>query len=116
MGFCDCDSECPESAACTCMYIVSEGLCVCVCTMETIQLPVMLKEDDAVNLSVRDSYLGAVAEFVHKVTDSEVMIPVSKLRDQISADLEDVSFAEAMREVGLELGPATTPGETARIH
>jgi hypothetical protein len=113
VGFCDCDTECPGSAACTCLFIVKEGLCVCVCTMETIQLPVMVAEDDLVNLSVRDADLEEVAGFVQRVTGSEVVAPASNRGGSISASIEEAPFAQALAEVGLGLGSTGTAGPTA---
>jgi len=65
-----------------------------------------LKPEDQINLSVRNNELGEVAEFVHKVTETEVLIPVSALRKSVNVTLEDVTFADALKELGLVIAPS----------
>lgn len=105
MGFGDCKTECPFSLDCTCLYVIKKETSYCTCTDKFTKLP-MLEKEDAVNFSVRDTDLGAVAEFVHRVTGAEILIPVSKLRSRVSVELEEVTFADALKGVGLDLGPA----------
>jgi hypothetical protein len=104
VGLCDCSSECPEFTDCTCVYFHKKGECVCTC-QGTLHEREVLKAEDEVNFSVRDTELGAVAEFVNQLAEAEVLIPASQMRNSVSVELEYVTFADALKEVGLVLGP-----------
>jgi hypothetical protein len=107
MAFGDCNTECPFAKECTCIYVIATGISRCDCSDHVIHLPPLhLKARDEVNFSVRDTDLEKVAQFVHRVTGAELLIPVSRLRENVYVSLEEVSLGEALNEIGLSLGPA----------
>jgi hypothetical protein len=112
---CTCDNVCPTAPDCTCIAIFTGGgsvrcCCSCSLTMTPLTPDVVLKAEDQINLNVRDTELGAVAEFVHQVTNVDILIPASALRKRVTVSLERVTFADALQEVGLVLGPSQDSG------
>ncbi|MEA2252271.1 MAG: hypothetical protein QOG70_2513 [Solirubrobacteraceae bacterium] len=111
---CSCDTVCPTAPDCTCIGIITgAGSVRCCCTCSLTMTPLtreVLKAEDQINLNVRDTELGAVAEFVHQVTNVDILIPVSALRKRVTVSLERVTFADALQEVGLVLGPSQDSG------
>lgn len=105
VAHCDCDTVCPGAANCTCIHVFGPPERCC-CTCDATPTPLTtLKAEDRVGISVRGSELGAVAEFVHRMTGVEVLIPASALRSRVDADVADATFADALAELGLALGP-----------
>ncbi len=103
---CDCSSRCPDATDCFCMFIVSTGECGCECSSEPIVLPPLpLKADEEVNFNAKNAELGKVAEFLDRASETNVLIPASKLRGRVSVSLEGVSLSDAMEELGLVAGP-----------
>jgi hypothetical protein len=108
---CDCDSECPGAGQCTCIGIVGGNpSCVCTCVEEPITLPAMLEWDAAVTLCVRDSELGDLAAFIQRTTRADILVPAAELRKRVSMKVEETSFADAIRQLGLVPAPAERPG------
>ncbi len=111
-SLCTCDSICPDAGDCTCIEIfqrTGHHLCNCDCTPFTVLLEAP-KAEDRVNLNVRNKEVGAVAEFVHRMTGTDVLIPASALRKRVTMSLQDVTFADALRELGLAIAPSEDTG------
>ena len=56
--------------------------------------------------------LAAVAAFVGQHPEREVLVPASRVREKLTGKIEGLTFAEAIRELGLDLAPEvwTIPG------
>ncbi len=108
-GTCNCSQQCPGHPNCTCLHIIGPPTkCSCDCPdggappIAVTDL-VFLKAEDRVGIDVHGKELGAVAEFIHRVTEADILIPVSQLRSPVTMHLEDVTFAEALQALGLGL-------------
>ncbi|SRR6266516_73874 len=111
-ALCSCDAICPDAGDCTCIEIfqrTGHHLCNCDCTPFELLL-LAPKAEDRVNLDVRNKEVGAVAEFVHRLTGTEVLIPASALRKRVTMSLNDVTFADALSELGLAIAPSQDTG------
>jgi hypothetical protein len=64
---------------------------------------VVPKAADQINLSARDIDVAALAEFIQSRTGAEILIPAANVRKQVTITLKEVTFGEAMQEVGLVL-------------
>ncbi len=104
---CNCDTQCPQATDCTCIEIIlSRTAAHCFCECQSIVHPMIVPEDARVNLDVRRAELGKVASFVSQFTDRELMVPVRRLREKVALDLENVTFAEAVQQLGLVFVPS----------
>jgi hypothetical protein len=104
---CDCDTECPGAGQCTCIGILGGSpACVCTCSNEPIMLEAMLEWDAPVTLCVRDQELAELAEFIQQTTRADILVPAAELRKRVSMKVEETSFADAIRQVGLVPAPA----------
>lgn len=109
---CTCDNVCPTAANCTCIAVIgpTSTRCCCDCSSTPIALPVVIKAEDEVSVNVRNTELAEVAAFIHRVTDIDLLVPVSRLREQVTVGFGGVTFAEALNELGLALPPPREEG------
>jgi hypothetical protein len=103
-GPCDCATRCPGAFDCTCIEVIGPPRkCNCTCPGGVAIEPEILKRDEPVNLNVRDAEVGAVAEFLHRATSADILVPVGSMRKRITTKLEGIAFADALDELGLVL-------------
>lgn len=108
---CTCDNVCPSAANCTCLAIFRpDGSVHCCCDCDNNPIPLPITARDQVNLDVRNTELGELAEFVHRMTEADVLVPASSLRRRIDMKLERLAFDEALERIGLVLAPPTDRG------
>jgi hypothetical protein len=110
---CSCTARCPDAPICGCVDIIGPPReCRCKCNSTTPLPPVILKASDRINLNARNIELGELAEFIHAVTTTEtdILIPVSDLRKPVTMTLKDVTFADAIEQLGLSLHPSKDSG------
>jgi hypothetical protein len=105
---CTCDDVCPSAAQCGCLEIIKPdgSHCCCDCSDIPITLPIKLKAEDQVAISVRNHELVDFAEYVHRVTGEELLIPVTQLRKRVTMNVARTSFADAVRQLGLVVADA----------
>jgi hypothetical protein len=96
---CDCDSVCPKAKECGCMWIVSSGTCTCTCGPPIVLEPAALAEE--IELSTRDLSLGELADLFRQVTGSEILVPVSRLRETFTVSRKDTTIKKQLKEFGL---------------
>jgi type II secretory pathway component GspD/PulD (secretin) len=74
--------------------------------------PVKVKAADRISLNVKNKELGAVAEFVQRMTGTELLIPASSLRKRVNLKLEEITFGDALKELELVPPPEIDFGPT----
>ena len=96
---CDCDSVCPEAGSCGCINVISSGLCRCTCGPPIVLEPLPLAEE--IDLNTRDLNLAEVAELFRLATDSEILVPASRMHETITVTREKTTIDAALKEFGL---------------
>lgn len=103
---CTCEAICPDAPHCACAADAKTGKCIlCDCGELVTEPPEILEADASINLCVRNKELGDLAEFIHRITDAEVLVPASDLRKPITIQLEDVTLTDGLNQLGLSLAP-----------
>lgn len=95
---CDCDDVCPEAGSCGCVHVISTGMCRCTCGP-----PIVLEMDMAeeIDLNTRDLNLGEMADLFRLVTDTEILVPASRMRETFTLTREKTTIGDALEEFGL---------------
>jgi hypothetical protein len=79
--------------------VISSGLCRCTCGPPIVLEPLPLVEE--IDLNTRDLNLGEVAELFRLATNSEILVPASRLRETFNVTREKTTIEEALKEFGL---------------
>src|SRR5690242_12784473 len=96
---CDCDDVCPEAGSCGCVFVISSGLCRCTCGPPIVLEPLPLVEE--INLKTRDLSLAEMADLFRLATDTEILVPASRMREVHTVTRKRTTIGEALEEFGL---------------
>jgi hypothetical protein len=106
-----CKIECP-GGGCGCIYVYEEDTCTCECYDSNVGgTNLSLSLGSKIDVSVKGLPLAQVAARFDKLLAREVLVPASRTRQKVSLNLKRVSFATALKSLGLQ---TRTPKKTRR--
>jgi hypothetical protein len=106
-----CKIECP-GGGCGCIYVYEEDTCTCECYDNNVGGGnLSLSLGSKIDVTVKGLPLAQVAARFDKLLAREVLVPASRTRQKVSLNLKRVSFATALKALGLQ---TRTPKETRR--
>ncbi|HZO05661.1 MAG TPA: hypothetical protein VFB52_04685 [Solirubrobacterales bacterium] len=78
--------------------MISTGMCRCTCGP-----PITLEMDMAeeIDLNTRDLNLGEMADLFRLITDTEILVPASRMRETFTLTREKTTIGNALEEFGL---------------
>ena len=74
-------------------------------------MPRILAADERIDFSVRDRELGELAQFIYRITETEVLVPASELGKRVTVQLDGTTIGESLKELGLY--PASPPARAS---
>ena len=103
---CDCDTHCPDSTSCMCVFTHDDGVCNCDCfgpivITSSAQSRKKRPLDALVSLCVKEVELGTLGEFLSRISDAELLIPAAKAKTKLSIEIKEASLESAIAKVGL---------------
>jgi hypothetical protein len=97
---------------CGCVYSYEEDACTCECFDSNVGGGnLSLSLGSKIDVSVKGLPLAQVAARFDKLLAREVLVPASRTRQKVSLNLKRVSFATALKALGLQ---TRTPKKTRR--
>lgn len=105
MATCSCGPRCKIvcEGGCGCVYSYEEDACTCECFDSNVGGGnLSLSLGSKIDLSVKGLPLGQLAARLDKLLAREVLVPASRTRQRVSLNLKRVSFAAALRALGLQ--------------
>jgi hypothetical protein len=110
-----CKIECP-GGGCGCIYVYEEDTCTCECYDSNAGgTSLSLSLGSKIDVSVKGLPLAQLAARFDRLLAREVLVPASRTRERVSLQLKRVSFATAMRALGLQTrAPKKTRRKRAR--
>ena len=97
-----CKIECP-GGGCGCVYVYEEDICNCECFDSNVGGSTLtLSLGSKIDVSVKGLPLGQIAARFDRLLAREVLVPASRTRQKVSLNLKRVSFAVALKALGLQ--------------
>ena len=105
MATCSCGPRCKIvcEGGCGCVYSYEEDACTCECFDSNVGGGnLSLSLGSKIDVSVKGLSLGQLAARFDKLLAREVLVPASRTRQKVSLNLKRVSFATALKTLGLQ--------------
>ena len=105
MATCSCGPRCKIvcEGGCGCVYSYEEDACTCECFDSNVGgSNLHLSLASKIDVSVKGLPLGQLAARLDKLLAREVLVPASRMRQRVSLNLKRVSFAAALKALGLQ--------------
>jgi len=105
MATCSCGPRCKIvcEGGCGCVYSYEEDACTCECFDSNVGGGnLSLSLGSKIDVSVKGLSLGQLAARFDKLLAREVLVPASRTRQRVSLNLKRVSFATALKTLGLQ--------------
>ncbi len=97
-----CKIECP-GGGCGCIYVYEEDTCTCECYDSNAGgISLTLSLGSKIDVSVKGLPLAQLAARFDRLLAREVLVPASRTRQKVSLNLKRVSFAVALKALGLQ--------------
>jgi len=97
-----CKIECP-GGGCGCIYVYEEDTCTCECYDSNVGGGnLSLSLGSKIDVSVKGLPLAQLAARFDRLLAREVLVPASRTRQRVSLQLKRVSFATALKALGLQ--------------
>src|SRR5712692_5454898 len=91
------------SGGCGCVYVYEEDTCTCECFDSNVGgTNLSLSLGSKIDVSVKGLPLGQLAARFDRLLAREVLVPASRTRQKVSLNLKRVSFAAALKTLGLQ--------------
>ena len=117
MATCSCGPRCKIvcEGGCGCVYSYEEDACTCECFDSNVGGGnLSLGLGSKIDVSVKRLPLGQLAARFDKLLAREVLVPASRTRQKVSLNLKRVSFAAALRALGLQTRASRKQRKRAR--
>lgn len=109
-----CKIECP-GGGCGCIYVYEEDTCTCECYDSNAGgASLSLSLGSKIDVSVKGLPLAQLAARFDRLLAREVLVPASRTRQKVSLNLKRVSFATALKTLGLQSRPPKNRRKRAR--
>jgi hypothetical protein len=109
-----CKIECP-GGGCGCIYVYEEDTCTCECYDSNVGGGnLSLSLGSKIDVSVKGLPLAQLAARFDRLLAREVLVPASRTRQKVSLQLKRVSFATALKALGLQTRTPTKRRKRAR--
>ena len=105
MATCSCGPRCKIvcEGGCGCVYSYEDDTCTCECFDSNVGGGnLSLSLGSKIDVSVKGLPLGQLAARFDKLLAREVLVPASRTRQRVSLNLKRVSFATALKALGLQ--------------
>jgi hypothetical protein len=97
---------------CGCVYSYEEDACTCECFDSNVGGSTLtLSLGSKIDVTVKGLPLAQIAARFDRLLAREVLVPASRTRQKVSLNLKRVSFATALKALGLQ---TRTPRKTRR--
>ncbi|HWN56127.1 MAG TPA: hypothetical protein VNP91_13530 [Methylomirabilota bacterium] len=117
MATCSAGPRCKIVCAggCGCVYVYEEDTCTCECFDSNVGgKNLSLSLGSKIDVSVKGLPLAQLAARFDRLLAREVLVPASRTRQKVSLQLERVSFATALKTLGLQTRTPTKRRKRAR--
>ena len=111
MANCSAGPNCRISCTggCGCIYVYEEDTCNCECYDDEGTSSGLFSLGNKINVSVAGLPLAQVAAQFNRLLTREVLLPAARIKEPVHLKLERVTFAAALKTLGLSTRKPLTP-------